>query len=392
VFLKLADVSFAAHEPERAATWLEIADWFGIRRAETALLKARSARLRGKAGEVEAALQEATRRGALPADVQRQRILAAAQSGQLAVAGPYLARLLTDTNYDNKDVCVAYISGYLRTQRLGEARQLLETLLLDSPEDPWPLVVRGRVSMQQSDLAGAERDFLAALQLSADHPEATVRLGDLLRDTHRVDEAAIMYRRVVGHPQFGVTAAIGLSTCLKSSGDFSGAAKLLRDVVAQSPDHPEALLELGRVESESGNHAEAVIHLERCVQQQPWLVDARYLLAQALRMLRRESDAAPHFDYVDRARASRVELQALTEQIQKSPRDTQLLVRMGELLSQFGDPQEAMEVLQTVIDLDPGQKAAHRILSELLLKTSPGDAEVRSLSDWHRQLSEANDP
>ncbi len=133
-FNGLANRALNHHQPEAALEWLEIAEWFGSQRADTALLRVRASRQIGDPTMIINSMHEAEKQGADSLKLQRERILCAAQSGQMSIAGRHLASLLTDPDYDNKDVCRAYIAGFLRIQKLpSEATQLdVESLILDS--------------------------------------------------------------------------------------------------------------------------------------------------------------------------------------------------------------------------------------------------------------------
>ncbi len=368
VFHGLANRALNHHQPEAALEWLEIAEWFGSQRADTALIRVRASRQIGEPTLIIDSMHEAEKRGADSLKLQRERILCAAQSGQMSIAGRHLASLLTDPDYDNKDVCRAYIAGFLRIQKLNEATQLIESLILDSPDDPWPWIVKGRVSLLRSDLSKAESSFREACRCDSSNMEAVVFLAEVLKDSRQIDEAIPYFKRAMSDQKQHLRASIGLSQCLTSSGHPDEAIKLLKETVAMYPDDANILLELGRSQFEDGDYSTASVTLDKAVSLRPWSDEGHYLLAQCLQASNRPEEAKPHFEFVKSARAAHSELNGLQDRLSKSPTDDKLLLRIGVLLSQFGDPQEAVEVLRSVIDLNPQNMEARNLLDELLQK------------------------
>ena len=280
----------------------------------------------------------------------------------------------------------------LRSQRLAEATALLNLLIPDSPGDPVPFIIRGRVKLLQSDFIAAEADFRAALQLDEKSAEAQVFLAELLRDTRRSDEAEPLFRSAMLSAEYQTRAATGLSECLRAKGDFAEAEQLLVAAAARDPKDGAAATELGRLLFENGQYEAAMKRLQLATELRPWSDDAHYLLAQSLSALKRNDEAKPHFDFVDAARKAHSELNRLSDQIAKAPNDVTLLVRTGELLAMYGDPQEAVAVLQSAISLAPDRKDAHRQLADLLARLAKDDPSLQPIADRHRSLSGSSKP
>jgi Flp pilus assembly protein TadD len=73
------------------------------------------------------------------------------------------------------------------------------------------------------------------------------------------------------------------------------AAQLCRQVLAQSPDDPDALHLLGIIHQQRGEHARAAEMLGRAVVLRPGDAPAHNHLAGALRQLGRADEALTHF-------------------------------------------------------------------------------------------------
>ncbi len=171
VFNSFAERSLETHDVPQAMKWLDWADAIGSESPETAVLRLRAVRRSGDTAKIEAAFADAQRRSANPRHIQRERTLYAAQSGKMRQSDSLLSSLLTDTSGDNKDVCLAYVTGYLRNQRTSDALVLLEAWIKDAPEDGYPWLIRARIRRVQQDLLGSEKDLKEALQRKPEWPK-----------------------------------------------------------------------------------------------------------------------------------------------------------------------------------------------------------------------------
>lgn len=227
VFHHLANQALAAHRPAAALKWLDYAEALGARRLDTALLRCQAARRDGDPRMIRESLDALVVRGAPPRLQERELLLFQAQSGEMSEAGPWLGQLLTDENSDNRDVCISYVIGFLRTQRYQEAGALVDALMKDVPEDPFPWYVRGRVFALQQQYPQAEADFRAAMERNPEWLEPVISLAELLGDTQRQRESVPLYERALQAPALRARAVAGLSEALKATGD--------RDCAATSP-------------------------------------------------------------------------------------------------------------------------------------------------------------
>lgn len=346
-----------------ATTWLERADWFGTDQPETALLQATAARLQGLNARAEEWLFEARRRHATEAAIFREEILMAAQSGRMRVAAPMLAQLLTDPTGDNRDVCVAYITGFLRTQRVDQASVLIDELIKADPESPFPWLARGRIAFMRDATAQAEADFREAMSRSPNWIEPRLRLADVLRATRRYEEAIPLYEQARGDRTFRDAAAVGLAQCRAALGQTTQAINLLTVATTEPACSSDVWLELGRLQFEDSHLDEAVAALSRVTTVQPNHEEANYLLAQCFQQLGRQDEAAACRDRVTQARKAFEELHVLQDKVQKDPANAELHLRAGELLLVWGNAEDGIASLQNALDINPQLTRASELLS-----------------------------
>ncbi len=389
VFHYRAETCIRNHDIDSGLLYLSWADKLGDRAPKTSLLKARSARRKGQPELFQQYLQEAEQRGATAVQLQRETILFAAQSGQIQLSAPHLSALLTDTSGDNKDVCLAYITGYLRNQRNSDALILLDAWLTDSPDDYLPWLIRGKVRRHRRDNGGAESDLQEAIRLSPENTEALVELGELLLDANRVAESRVAFENAPVESLYRARRAVGLAKCLKSLGQFEDALKLLTFEAKQSPDDAHIWMELGRTQFENSLLSEARQSLEMSLKCSPWNDEAMYILAQCLNQLQQTEEAQNMMAKVKEYRKGLDELQSLKDQLRTDPLNTAALVQSGEILLKYSNPDEAAVTLQAALDIEPQNKQAHQLLAEYF---ELPNVQNEKRAAWHRQqaMNQAN--
>jgi tetratricopeptide (TPR) repeat protein len=113
-----------------------------------------------------------------------------------------------------------------------------------------PGLVKARINlaialMDVRDLAGAETELLAALQIEPRDPRALTNLGEVLRATGRAPAAVNLYREALDADPTYSHAAARLGVTLENLGDRQGALAAYREFLARgttSPTDREAVL------------------------------------------------------------------------------------------------------------------------------------------------------
>ncbi|MBL8817908.1 MAG: tetratricopeptide repeat protein [Planctomyces sp.] len=380
-----AERALSQHRAADAVYWIDWADAIQSENPDTALLRVRAVRRMGIPQAIDEAMAEAQRRGVNPRSLQRERILYAAQSGRMRQCDPLLSSLLTDISGDNKDVCLAYVTGYLRNQRTSDALLLIDAWMKDAPEDGYPWLIRARIRRVQQDLVAAEKDLGETLQRSPGWIEAQIELAEIYSDSGRAAEAVELFRNADGDPALRSRAVTGLAIALKSTGKPDESLEVLRNQVKADSENAQLWLEIGRTEFENGDYEEGREALERAIQLKPWAEDARYVLAQCLRQLGENDAADRQFAEVEKSRAAFSELAIHEQELRKNPQSAELLTKIGSILLSFGDPQEGVLTLLAAIDLDPNQAAAHEQLAKYYERRAESDSAAKQSAELHRR-------
>lgn len=376
-------------QPETSLRWLRWADYSGLSKLDTALLRCQTARRLGDTQQIRSAIAALEPLGASARQIEREQILAQAHSGRMLEAAPHMSRLLTDFSGDNRDVSCSYIVGFLRAQRYREAGALIDALMKDDPQNPFPWYARGRVYSLQQLLPKAEADFRKALELSPDWTDPAIELAELLQESHRQRDAMPLFQKLLERQQFTVRAATGLADCLKSVGEPQQAATVLEQTREAGQTDAAWWIATGRLHFEEGRFAEAESALQRGLELQPWADDALFTLAQCQRQLQQDQIAAENFRRVEEFRAALSKLRNLQDQITASPTDEQVRMEAAELMLKYQDPQDGVVALQGVLDLNPGNQRAHELLADYFEHLQPATEQSRERAGWHRSRAAA---
>jgi Tfp pilus assembly protein PilF len=265
---------------------------------------------------------------------------------------------------------------------------LLDVLLKDSPNDAYPWLIRGRIWLLQSESRKAESDFRMALSIRPDWNEPLIYLAETLYDTRRASEALPLFENAMKSDEFRTRAAVGLARCMKAIAEVDKAKAVLQDALKQDPLNHDALMELGRTYQEEGEVNLAIPLLESAIRQMPGSEESHYRLAQCYLSVGRKDEADREFKIVDEARLALSELNRLNDQIRNQPQNEDLLVRSGELMLRFADPDDGVAVLMSALDINPSNKTAHKLLAEHYQKLSATIPELRQQFERHKKLSE----
>ncbi len=144
---------------------------------------------------------------------------------------------------------------------------------------------------------------------------------------------------------------IGQAARLLEKNDFVGAERIFVEVLRATPDHPDALCQLGILRRRQQRHDEALELLERAVRVAPSSAPAHYSLGNCLLGLRRFDEAAASF-----RRAAAV-----------APNVADIHNNLGVCLAELGRWDEAIAAYRDAARLRPGFAGAHYNVGKALV-------------------------
>jgi Flp pilus assembly protein TadD len=136
------------------------------------------------------------------------------------------------------------------------------------------------------------------------------------------------------------------------AGDFGNADKWFSEVVAETPNDPNAHYLLGRTKFNEDNFSDAISHFERAIVLKPKYVEAENNIGLAWRELNNPEKAETAFE-------TAIDWQG------KTPVDEQPFLNLGSLLAEQDKPDRAASYLKKAAELAPRNPTVHEELSHL---------------------------
>ncbi len=275
-------------------------------------------------------------------------------------------------------VLEALAQGYIHAYRLGDARQCLDRLLEREPGQVHALVMRGSLRQATGDEPGAEADYRRAAEAQPDHVLARRRLGELLLRTSRAEEALRQFEHLRPRPGGGAPAVLlGLARCHRELGATDAARRELDELLARQPNHPDALLERGKLALAAESPAAAEGWLRRAVAAAPFSAQANFALAQCLHRQGKDEEARRYEAAHDRIVSDGKLLEEVKVRVGKSPSDPAPRVEAGRICLRSGKEREGLRWLLSALRQAPRDGPAHAVLAEYYERAGQRDLAAR---------------
>lgn len=386
--------ALARRDYDAALDWARQAAHLNADDAETEFLLARVERKLGHLDQSEKHLDRAAKLGLEHGPLQREKLLAQAQTGRLDGILAQLDEMLVDQRGDGAEICEAYANGLLVNGQIHEAEGLIQQWSQAFPSDPLPDHLRGRLAEHRHAYTDAERHYHEALRKDARHFPSTYSLGRSLIELHRWQEAHDCFQRclvmrVPGPAQFG------MARCLSNLGHDEQARELLLRAAAvpqatlieafkrvgESTEFDQLRFELGTLEAKLSHYADAAQWLEQAIAYNSKHRQAHYQLALALKALGREDEAQSHLIYFTSIQKKLDELDHLHDVIQRQPDDLESRFQLGMLYLEIDSDAAGLFWLRGVLSRDPEHRATRAALADYYSKKAATDPQLRSLVD-----------
>jgi cytochrome c-type biogenesis protein CcmH/NrfG len=333
--------------------------------AEAHFWLARAYRRRGDMPQVRIHLERAATLGFPKNRLAREEWLAMAQSGQMREAAPHLSDLLVHPGEDGPDICEAFVNGFFLTCRFQEGLELLDVWQAEFPQDAQPYLFRGRYLTSVGNTQGAVEAYRAALARDPRRVDLRLLLATSLVESHEFDEASKLLGEVLDTAPGNIEALECWSECLLEQGRSDEANAVLSRLMQRDPHHVRGRLTLARSQTFSGQVRDAVTLAQEVVDERPFDIQAHYVLGMALRAAGQVDAAAPHFQFVETARARLQDARRLIETVvTREPDNVAARYEVGRTLLEYDAPEDGAGWLQSALDLDPGHQPSHAALAE----------------------------
>lgn len=325
---------------------------------------ARIERLRGRPDLMAGHMQKSAKAGFSSERLHREQLLAMAQSGQIRQIEREIPSLLMNPGDDGPAICEAIVSGYLMSFRLKEAMSILEAWQRDHPEDAQPFVVRGMYFAQRQTWSKAAEEFATALKMAPQRSDVRVQYAETLLSLHELERARSQFEQALSASPRNAVAHVGLGRCLLELGETKLAQHQFEDALKSDPKSWNGRFWLGKLLSSQGKADEAVPLLKSVCDEKPYEPDVRYTYAMALQTAGKNAEAQEHLQYVTAQTKAQSELRNKIEILERSPSRADLRYEIGKILLEFGNPQEGLGWLHSVLEIDPTHTGAREAIAD----------------------------
>jgi tetratricopeptide (TPR) repeat protein len=178
-----------------------------------------------------------------------------------------------------------------RAGRLEEAEHIYRQVLVADPNQPDALHLLGVIARRAGNSVLAVEYLQRATERSPLFAAAHYNLGNVFRDTKRLDEAAASYRRAIDLEPDLAEAHSGLGTALLELGDWQEAANCFRRTIELRPNDVNARNSLGVILQDHAFAAEAIECFRAALAIRPDNAEARYNLGRAVHQIGQYDEA-----------------------------------------------------------------------------------------------------
>jgi len=176
------------------------------------------------------------------------------------------------------------VEAYAGAGRMAEALETVRQALTVAPENPELQRARGRILLEQGDLAGARAALEKARALAPAEARVHVDLANLYRNLGDLPRARTEAREALRLDLKSPEAHVAQGLVLGATGKEDAAAEAFRQALRLAPDDPDALFYLGSVELRAGRAEVALPLLTKLVEKAPDYPEARTTLELARKL------------------------------------------------------------------------------------------------------------
>jgi tetratricopeptide (TPR) repeat protein len=367
--ISAAQRAMSARDFSGAIAALEKSKSRGTSSSQWQYLAARAHRRAGQLAKAESHLALAESLGWNPADIERQRLLAKAQSGRIKELESKLVELLAHGADDQaaEEIYEAMARGYLTAFLAEDAARCLKFWKEFQPDNPLAHLWTAELFVRTEKREAAVAALKEVLRLQPDNREAALKLARFQLDLSNLDEAAPLFEQCLEAPDSAGDALLGLAECRRSQGSMQQAKSHLYDALIldlPAEKAASALTTLGQMSLEERQTDRAIAMLTESVDLNPRQAQSRLALAAALIAINRPDLAEKQRAAARQITEQNARLLSLTRRVVTEPQNADLRSDVGALLIEMGLPLAGADWLKTAVVIDPGHPAANRALAD----------------------------
>jgi tetratricopeptide (TPR) repeat protein len=332
--------------------------------ANALLMAARAARRADECAEAEQLLSRFEVRHGATDGSRLEWALLGVQQGDGAAEERSLVALRDRQHPETPLILEALAKGCLNTLRGSAAVAYLDQLTEREPGHVTPLILHGKALDGLRRTTRAADDFRRAVTLAPDSADARLGLAAALSHAGHTREAVHHYEILRLAQPLRPEVLLGLARAHCDAAALSPARERLDDLLRHQPDHPEGLVERGRLALRRGRPAEAEPDLSRAARVAPWHRDGHQLLFACLNELGRSVEAERVSARINELRVEDAALGRLSLRFRDAPDDPANRCDLGVWLLRNGQGEMGVRWLLSALRVDPRHGPSHAALAD----------------------------
>jgi Flp pilus assembly protein TadD/peroxiredoxin len=232
---------------------------------------------------------------------------------------------------------------------LDQAAESFQQVIAAKPDDAEGYYNLGTLSLRRNDLPQARSYLQQTVKLRPNYPEAWNNLGMIAAQEGNAEEAIKNFQQSLQLRPGYATALVNLGNIYRRQRSFAQAQDFLDQALAIQPDDPEINYNLGMLYAQKGQMQQAADYLERAVQLRPDYPEALNNLGVLFVRGQAYAKAEEQFKTC----------------IRLAPNFDQSYLNLARLYAMRSDKQDAREVLQKLLALQPQNAGARQALETL---------------------------
>jgi len=271
---------------------------------------------------------------------------------------------------------IAY--GHLANYRLKEAWEASKFWLQWQPNSIAAHLLMADIYERIEDPANAIKELEAILAIDSSHPGARAKLGELLIDVNRINEALNYLSGLVKEQIVTANIQIDYAEALLRSGQSEEAKKALQDAFQMGlgrQERAKASSTRGRIHMEEGKWEAAAADLLVAIEIAPDDYASHISLSNTLTRLGQLELADQYRErgttLLQSANENFRKIQEVLAQIIERPTDPGLRTSVGKMMIEQGKVPEGLRWIETALQYDPNYAPALEIVRQYY-PTNPG--------------------
>ena len=250
-------------------------------------------------------------------------------------------------NFQRNDF--TYGVAFFQRGYLDAATDAFKQVIASKPDDAEAHYNLGTLYLQRKDLSTARDELVKAVELKPSHAQAWNNLGMIAAQEGRTEEAVQDFQRCLAATPDYATGLLNLGNLYRREKQFSDAEQLLNRAREIEPDNPEVNYSLAMLYAQQNQIQNAERGFERALKLRSDYPDALNNYGVLLVRERRYAEAEDKFHTC----------------IQSNPNFDQAYVNLARLYALLNEKDEAREVLQTLLRLQPEHAVAQQMMKML---------------------------